>query len=346
MLLYISKKTEGKLEVAEAARIMAEEKKLKEAVAQTKESLGKEFTEAEKKLLERFGIYLKLVLYMNAKANELDKSRYVDDAKRDTRQYLETFLDTAGGIKKEVEAVKIEFPDSEEALLKDLDSSFDDYLDELPHTSVYRRVGIIISAFDFDVYDPEKPLEKVYEDSNELIKKIEGIIKPYDASFSILPLIKLSWLANSRFGPQIAKHELGHQVERAILSKGNSMDFGILQRTINCLAQLHPERPQAIRSEKTPHYSEGFYSSEDFADLFAAKAGHNDAANVGCWGLLDISGEIDDGSLVNIDETDVHSSDFFRALHIDFTKKQRLTPSCAAYLEADYPEFEMQLCTP
>ena len=167
------------------------------------------------------------------------------------------------------------------------------------------------SDFDFD---------EVFDFIGEL--KDQFTLGLTDATLPTINVIWVSWasIRAPDAGESVFRHEVGHRLHRLILDDWNA---GVLsagekqhfQTIFNRLESLHAH-------ENRP----GHYLSEDFADYVSAGG----PGNAGCF-LVDRDAN---ASTVNLNEEDVHSSSFFRILHIHHLQSQTVPAECRTFVRS------------
>lgn len=141
----------------------------------------------------------------------------------------------------------------------------------------------------------------------------------------------VGWLSikSPKVGKVVMAHELGHLMESYLknekISDESRENF---QKAETCLTDLHP-------NDK--------FLAEDFADLVSGIS--YPEYNVGC-GLLGFQKQDapDALSVVNSDDDDTHSSDFFRLLHIEQIHQGKLPQLCTDALNAKEPKVNFKSC--
>jgi len=173
-----------------------------------------------------------------------------------------------------------------------------------------------------------------------------------DATETISGKVFVSWQSLSLpLGESVIFHEIGHNVFAAFRNKNLSETSSQkLKVSSECLNSMHPELSKTegeISVEKK-------YTDEDFADLLSSIASSTDDPPFTCHFIAKVSFKIPEyspsrrryifGPLKNGNETDPHSSEFFRLLHVTFIKKGIIPTSCQEHLTQIGAELNLKNC--
>lgn len=177
--------------------------------------------------------------------------------------------------------------------------------------------------------DTEKESDsKKYEDN---LCRVKGLYDLNDANYTLLGKIRMSFTGvhEPDLGRGVIAHEIGHGLYRALYADDIKVEDKAKHHELGeCLALMHPEKEL------------GFYRDEDFSDYVA---GSVESTNLAC--LFYIDNDCLSSRLVeNQDQADVHSSRFFRLLHIESLQRKSLPLECKKVLEIQKTPRDFQMC--
>lgn len=156
------------------------------------------------------------------------------------------------------------------------------------------------------------------------------------------PTVNVSAVTAKHFDKfeMVLAHEVGHFVYQLLKGSTNRnySDFpssealiSKIQEKLSCISDNHPYATKedfVIDLETDISFKTGFYSSEDFADLFAASVIDQDAQNSFCYLIFQNESNEPDLNLINNEPTDPHSATFYRVLNTQSTLKGQLPVEC------------------
>ena len=137
---------------------------------------------------------------------------------------------------------------------------------------------------------------------------------------------------------RVTRHELGHKADyfaRQLTCAGQAERLRGITR---CLLKNHHELPKATLDQELRQLEAGQksrYRDEDLADLIEQKTSGARGSNFLCimfGGTTDA--DFADASMQNFNSYDVHSSNFFRLLHVNFLQTHETPPVCGEALKA------------
>ena len=242
----------------------------------------------------------------------------------------------AASIKNTVEDIRFAPPKEREQFLSDLETELKDAIQlqrkkvrQLERTHLFKFANAMNYGF--------------RENYTSTISDLNALLEISDASFAQGRIVRSSWLAvhGGEQGLGILRHEIGHQISRAIQTSGfkSSIDHAFMAKLSSCLNSMHPEAP-AIEENRKVFLKLGHYYEEDFADLFAAVAGPNKEASPVCF-FSKSSREFRSENIRLND--DPHSNVLFRILHHELAIGKQVPASCHTLLEK-YADTHIRNC--
>jgi hypothetical protein len=266
---------------------------------------------------------------------------------------------------------------------KNFGHSLGDYVDQkfsllqfnLPATRGFVEDYILGSLHDSDAFSDEYFDENILLDSNNYQKndddsyfdlnivdqcmpfQIENFLDDKVNVTNNRPTVNVSAVTAKHFEKfeMVFAHEIGHFVYQ--LLKGSTTrnydDFpssealiSKIQEKITCISENHPNAPKedfVIDLETDFSFKSGYYSSEDFADLFAASVAEQDAQNSFCYLIFQNDSNGLDLNLMNSEPTDPHSATFYRVLNTEKILKGQLSRECEEIVAAQ-PNVTLKSC--
>ena len=261
------------------------------------------------------------------------KSRFLDRA----QNYLSS--ESAAKMREEARGWTPIPPTTKEAFMKSMKSALQKELTESRQLEARRKEqlasadrsqcnSILAASLNSEREDP-LVTQKVCE--SMMPNPIPDASSPGNGGFIVGPLV----VKNKKALADITYHELGHLLSGLMRSgKISQKTKGWYDQSNKCLESNHTEGPSDVSQ----------YDEEDWADLISSAVGEKDQ-NFSC--LLTrqqwpIGYEV--MSLKNPDESDVHSSWFFRLLHIQFLKKGGIPAVCRQALAAQGQKASFKNC--
>ncbi len=191
----------------------------------------------------------------------------------------------------------------------------------------------LVTEFNKEIVAIAKPESAAAKDmsSNEYLKMCdrEKVKTLSDANYTLLGKIRLSYTSAQALdlGKGVIAHELGHGISRIFRDKKAS-DHSSKKHAefIKCLGGLH--------SKNGEHYHE-----EDYADWVA---GNVTSVNMAC--IFPQNYRSSGSLLENVDESDPHSDDFFRLLHIESLQRAKLPKACNKVLAREKTSVDFESC--
>ena len=210
--------------------------------------------------------------------------------------------------------------------------------------SASKKVEAILSVYDYMNSEARVPLLSDLEDLCD-----EEGISPHlsDATNTISGNIFVSWQSiKLPFGKSVIFHEIGHNIYQKLKTeKVSSKSSEIFKKSTKCLNTTHPElsgdSSSSVSLPAGGSFTEMLYTEEDFADTVAAKAIKTTDQSFACHFLSQVDYNYENlktqqyefSSLINEYSFDVHSSNFFRTLHLDYLNTGEHPKACSEFLK-------------
>jgi hypothetical protein len=266
---------------------------------------------------------------------------------------------------------------------KNFGHSLGDYVDQkfsllqfnLPATRSFVEDYILGSFHDSDELSDEYFDENILLDSNNFQKneddsyfdlniieqcmpfQIENFLDDKVNVTNNRPTVNVSAVTAKHFDKfeMVLAHEVGHFVFQLLKGSTNRnySDFpssealiSKIQDKLSCISENHPNAPKEdfkIDLETDISFKTGFYSPEDFADLFAASVIDQNAPNSFCYLIFQNDSNELDLSLMNSEPTDPHSATFYRVLNTENVLKGQLSNECQEVVAAE-PNIKLKSC--
>ncbi len=178
-----------------------------------------------------------------------------------------------------------------------------------------------------------KLVNEFNSDSYSVYRYLRGACKKHDSegwyidrAYSGIGTIKISpeSLLDSEILKGVVSHEWGHIIEYILknqnISKESKEKF---EKAEVCLNELHAHEPHPANQK---------YVSEDWADLVLALSANPNDKNLFCYFMKQEDNHYDIQSIFNNYESDTHSSNLFRLLHVDMVRFGSLRDECNSFL--------------
>ncbi len=280
--------------------------------------------------------------------NILPDEKEVEKAKRDSKEYLESFFnsfekefskESTHDIKSEVGSLHLNFPETKKEYIEKIKSWLNsrkgillDYKKLRESENGVKGTELIGRGLLQDLMMGTGASSGLNEFVDELA--VNPIPDLYLGAYNGIKVGPVAVKDFSNKGKQILAHELGHHVghfmEKSRLSNKTTFKF---KSTRECLASSHTEEvgeevnmKLSTNRSKRVRWKENMYSEEDFADWIASKASDS---NMACLFVKDLVLDVPDKDYFkNKDSKDTHSSAVYRLLNIELNQKGRLPASC------------------